>query len=212
MIAGKNFFFGQASLSNGSRHHRIYEIDLQRGDMKIRWLLQLVLICVLCASVKAQNIEGLNWWWDLKSADFIVEGLITYEADKYYELTAKNVAGKDQKYFWLVGNLKVNKLLYINKNSEHIEEYQLFLKDTEKTYPVLIPAYESTIFSSAAKPRAGLRPIPGIDITKEATILNLTQVTIYPIIDVTIRSLVPVGNINQARELIAKRENNLLAK
>ncbi len=179
--------------------------------MKIKCLLQLVFICAFFAPVYAQE-DGALWWWDVKSSDFIVEGVISYDPDKYYEFTAKNVEGKDLKYYWLVGNLKISKVLYINKNSEHIEEYQQFLKDTGKNYPVLIPAYQSTIFSSAAKPRTELRPIPGIDITKEVTILNLTQITIYPVINVTIRSLVPVENINQARELIAKRENNILVK
>lgn len=180
--------------------------------MKIKFLLQLVFLCALFAPVKAQNIEGVNWWWDLKSADFIVEGVITYDPEKYYEFTAKNVEGKDKKYYWLVGNIKIDKVLYINKNSEHIEEYRLYQKDPEKNHPVLIPAYESTIFLSAAKPRTQLRPVFGIDITKEATILNLTQITIYPIINVMIKSLVPGENINQGRELVAKRENNLLAK
>ncbi len=179
--------------------------------MKIKCLLlQIVFICVLTAPLYAQ--EGLNWWWDAKSSDFIVEGVITYDPEKYFEINAGRIEGKEQKYFWLAGELKINKVLYINKNSQHLEEYQLFLRDLEKNYPVLIPAYESTIFSSAAKPRTQLRPIFGIDITKEATILNLTQITIYPIIDVTVRSLVPVENINQAREIIAKRENNLLPK
>ena len=179
--------------------------------MKIKFLLlQMVFICAFFAPVRAQ--EGLNWWWDAKRSDFIVEGLITYDAEKYYEFSAKNVEGKDRKYYWLVGDLKINKILYINKNSEHLEQYELFSRDLKKTYPVLIPAYESTIFSSAAKPRPKLRPVLGIDITKEVTILNLTQVTIYPILGVTVNSLVPVENINQARAAIAKRDNNLLAK
>lgn len=178
--------------------------------MKIRCLLQIALICAFFAPVYAQ--EGLNWWWDAKSSDFIVEGLITYEQEKYYELNAENVEGKGKKYYWLVGNLKINKVLYINKNSEDLEEYQLFLKDLEKTYPVLIPAYESIFFSSAAKPRRELRPVLGIDITKEATILNLTQITIYPILGVTVKSLVPVEKIDQMRAVVAKRDNNLLAK
>ena len=178
--------------------------------MKIKCFLLLALICAYAAPAYAQ--EGLNWWLDAKRSDFIVEGVITYDQKNYYELSANIVEGKSKKYYWLVGDLKINKVLYINKNSEHLEEYQLYLKNPEKNYPVLIPAYESTFFSSAAKPRLELRPIFGIDITKEATILNLTQITIFPIINVTVSSLVPAENINPARELIAKRENNLLAK
>jgi hypothetical protein len=178
--------------------------------MKIKFWLAFVFIGAFCAPAFAQ--EGLNWWWDAKRSDFIVEGLITYDQKNYYALSANMVEGKSQKYYWLVGNLKINKVLYINKNSEHLEEYQLYLKNPEKNYSVLIPAYESPILSSAAKQRAELRPILGIDITKEATILNLTQITIYPILGVTVKSLVPAENINQTRELIAKRDNNLLAK
>ena len=153
-----------------------------------------------------------DWWWDSKSADFIVEGMITYDSTKYYELNPINIKEKDKKYYWIVGNIKINKVLFINKNSQHLESYQQYLMNIDKDYPVLIPAYQSTIFSSHSKPTFMLRPLLGLDVTKEANIFNLSQIYIFPILDLELESVVPRENISEAKELLGKRPNNYLDK
>ncbi len=79
--------------------------------MKTKYLLLLVLFLLCFLPVNAQ--QGLpeghpDWWWgSSKSADFIVEGVITYAPTKYYELNAINIEGKSNKYYWMVGKIKM---------------------------------------------------------------------------------------------------------
>jgi hypothetical protein len=173
----------------------------------------LILAVFFLCFVPANAQEGHpNWWWDSKSADFIVEGVITYDQTKYYELNPVNVAGKDKSYYWIVGNIKLNKVLFINKNSQHLESYQQYLKHIDKEYSILITAYKSTIFSSHTSSTFSLRPILGLDIPKETTILNLSQIYIFPILDLKLESAVPPENISEVKELVDKRANNYLSK
>lgn len=177
--------------------------------MKIKYLLILLLLCVV--SVKAQ--EGhVKWWWDSKGTDFIVEGAITYDPAIYYELVPVKLAGKLKKYYWMVGNVKIKKVLFINKSSQHLESYQQYLKNLDKDYPILIPAFQSASFASHSPATFSLRPILGLDIPKETTILNLSQIYIFPILDLKLESVVPKENVSEALGLIEKRENNYLVK
>jgi hypothetical protein len=52
----------------------------------------------------------------------------------------------------------------------------------------------------------------GLDIPKETTILNLSQIYIFPILDLKLESTVPKENIREAKELLDKRTNNYLDK
>lgn len=189
-----------------------FEMLRDEEIMKIKYFLMVAVFFLCFATVHGQEGHPF-WWWDTKSADFIVEGVITYDPANYYELSPVNINGKDKKYFWIVGNLKINKVLFINKNSQHLESYQENLKNIEKDYPVLIPAYQNPLFSSQVKPNYVLRPILGLDIPKTgATILNLSQIYIFPILDLKLESVVPPENVNEAKELLAKRPNNFLDK
>ncbi len=179
--------------------------------MKAKNLIILALFFFCSLSANGQEGHPL-WWWDIKSADFIVEGVITYDSTKYYELNPINVAGKDKKYYWIVGNIKLNKVLFVNKNSQHLESYQQYLKNIDKEYSVLIPAYQNSIFSTHSKTSFSLHPLLGLDIPKEATILNLSQIYIFPILDLKLESTVPKENISEAKELLDKRTNNYLDK
>jgi len=176
--------------------------------MKIKWSLKFSLLILLSVPVYAQ--EGMIWWYGLDSADFIVEGVVTYDPKKYYEIKAVNIEGRDKPYYWLAGEVKINKILFINKHSEHLEEYQQYLKDNEKTYPVLIPALRREIWSAAGKTKFTLQPTLGLDITSEPTVLNLSEIYIFPILDLKLSSVVPVEYIDQAKDHIRKRPNNLL--
>jgi hypothetical protein len=176
--------------------------------MKTKYFLILVVFFLCFVSINGQEGHP-DWWWDTKSADFIVEGTITYDPAKYYELSPVNVTGKDKKYYWLVGNIKINKVLFINKHSQHLESYQQYLKEIDKEHPALILARQSSIFSHS-RPRFEIQPIFRLD--KETTVLNLSQIYIFPLLNLKLESAVPRKNINEAKELLDKRPNNYLDK
>jgi hypothetical protein len=178
--------------------------------MKTKCFLILAAFLLYLTPVNGQEGHP-NWWWDSKSADFIVEGVVTYDSKKYYELNPINIEGKSKKYYWIVGNIKINKVLFINKNSQHLESYRQYLKNIDKDYPILIPALQSTIFSSKARETFLLRPIL-VEIPKEATIFNLSQIFIFPILDLKLESVVPLESRSEAIELLEKRPNNYLVK
>jgi hypothetical protein len=179
--------------------------------MNTKYFLILAVCFLSFVSVNGQEGHS-DWWWDNKSSDFIVEGVITYDPAKYYELNPINVPNKDKKYYWLIGSIKIKKVLFINKNSQHLESYQQYLKSIDKEYPVLIPAYYGAIFSTHSKTTYMLRPVLGLEIPKETTIFNLSQIYIFPILDLKLESVVPKENISEAKDLLDKRPNNYLDK
>lgn len=178
-------------------------------NMQIKYYLLLAVFLSGFISVGAQEGHP-NWWWDSKGADFIVEGVITYDPANYYEINPVKIEGKDGKYYWIVGNVKINKVLFINKDSRHLESYRQYFKNSDKSHPMLIPSYQRATFSSQSRPAFLLYPILGLDIIKEPTILNLSQIYIFPILDLKLESVVPKENISEAMGLIEKRPNNYL--
>jgi len=153
------------------------------------------------------------WWFDCKGVDIVVEGEIVYDSTRYYELNSAHVDGNDKMYYWIVGSIKIDKILFVNKNSQHIESYQLLIKEVAKGHSVLIPAYQQAIFSGdAPKPKYRLSPILGLDIPKEQTIFNLSQIYIFPILELKLESVVPRENIGEALKLLDMRPNNLIGK
>ncbi len=147
-----------------------------------------------------------SWWWGAKDIDFIVEGVITYDSTKYYEISPVGVEDRQGKYYCIVGKIKIYKVLFINKNSQYVESYQQYLKDMTKEYPVMITAMRR----SSIHGTAFFQPTLGLDIPKESTIFNLSQVYLFPFGDLKLESVVPRENMDEAKGLVDKRPNNLL--
>lgn len=163
--------------------------------------------------------EGhLNWYFDAKKADFIVEGTIKYDSSTYYEVNPVNIPGQDQKYYWIVGKLKINKVLFLNKESQYLEEYQQYVKEIEKEQRVLIPATRSIDILDAPADKNGRGTFPLVlfplllDIPADGSIFNLSEIFLFPLLNLKLDSGVPTKDIPEARILIEKRLNNLIKK
>lgn len=155
------------------------------------------------------------WYWDAKKGDFIVEGVVKYDSSSYYEINPVNVPGQDRKYYWIVGKLKINKVLYLKNDCQYFEEYKQFLKGGEKETSVLIGAHKSTIFISdgPARPNQPISLYPLLyDIPDEGSIFNVSEMILFPVFSLKLDSGVPTKDLPEARSLIEKLPNNFLNK
>ena len=188
-----------------------YAIWSDAATKVFRSLTFLTLLSSVAAPVKGQEGHP-GWWWDSKSSDLIVEGTIAYDAKKHYEINPVNLPGDARKYYWILGTLKIDKILFVNKDSRHIESYRLYMKEVDKQHRVLIPAFQTQMFSSHGPVSNSLllRPIMGLDIPDGPTIFNLSQIFVFPVLALNLESVVPRENLSDSIQLIRKRTNNLL--
>jgi len=168
---------------------------------------------LLCCPAAAAAQEGEGWWWACKRADFVVAGELTYDSSKYYEVSSSGLDSKNQKYYWLVGTISISKVLYINRNSRYLEDYQQYLKHENQKYPVLISAMKSDLESGdwwEKSNKAVFHPLL-YDIPKGPSIFALSQVFLFPIHDLKLEDGVPTENVEKAMKLIGARSDNLLS-
>ena len=171
-------------------------------------LLMLAAFSLCVIPVNGQEGEGHEfWWWDCNRTDFIVEGVITYDSYKYYEITPTGLVEGLGTYNWIVGNIRIHKILFINKYSPYVEPFLQYQKHMDKDYRVLISAIRRT----AIPGKLVLQPMM-MEIPKEPAIFNLSYLYMFPLNDLKVESVVPRGNANEALGLINKRPNNLLIK
>lgn len=158
----------------------------------------------------AQNGHPM-WWWDMKSSDLIVQGSIRYDAAKHYQIKPINIRDQEARYYWIVGTLKIDRVLYINRHSEHLESYQEYLKNVDKEHAVLIPAFgRKALFSNSGSGPDVIQPILGLDIPNGKTVFNLSQIFVFPILSLKLNSVVPAEKMREAFELAGKRTNNFV--
>lgn len=171
-------------------------------------LLMLAAFSLCVIPVNGQEGEGHEfWWWDCNRTDFIVEGIITYDSSKYYEITHIGLEDKLEKYNWIVGNIKIHKILFISKYSPYVEPFLQYQKRMDKDHRVLISAIRRTTTPG----KLVLQPMM-VEIPKEPAIFNLSYLYMFPLNDLKVESVVPTENANEALGLINKRPNNLLVK
>jgi len=169
-----------------------------------------IAIVLLSLSGHAIGQEGHPiWWWDCQKVDFIVQGELTYDSSRYYEVTPKGIEDRPGTYYVLVGTISINKVLYINKHSQHLEEYQQYLKSKDQKFPVLIKALKRESFHQSATTPPVFEPFL-YDLDKGSSVFLLSQVFLFPFFGLNLEDGVPVENIDEAMKMINARPNNLL--
>ena len=149
------------------------------------------------------------WWWECKSADFIVEAELTYDSSKYYEVSPVGIEQKSGKYYLLVGTISISKVLYINNSSRYVESYQQYLQHKDQKYPVLINAHKVVLSDGSPSDKPSFQPLL-YDIPTGPSIFALSQVFLFPFHELKLEDGVPKENIKEAMKLIDARPNNLV--
>lgn len=177
-----------------------------------RRILATGFLFLFAATVGANGQNGHPmWWWDIKSSDMIIQGSIKYDAVKHYQIKAINLPNQEAKYYWIVGTLKIERVLFVNKHSEHLESYQEYMKSLDKEQAVLIPAFGRAGFSShSGRAPEVIQPILGLDIPNGTTVFNVSQIFVFPVLSLKLNSVVPAEKIAEAVKLAGKRSNNFL--
>lgn len=169
-----------------------------------------IFIAFALLPLQATGQEGHpNWWWQCKSADFIVEGELTYDSAKYYEVSPVGIEKKTGKYYLLVGTISISKVLYIKSNSQYMESYQQYLKRKDEKYPVLISAHKVVTSHQSPSDKPSFQPLL-YDIPTGPSIFALSQVFLFPFNELKLEDGVPKDSTKEAMKLIEARPNNLL--
>lgn len=169
----------------------------------------LISVAILLQASPSTGVQGHpSWWWDCQDTDFIVEGTITYDPTNYYEITPVGLQKTSKKYYLMVGKVKIDRVLFINKYSQYLESYQQYLKNLPNEHSVLIPAMRRVGLHGPPM----LQPILGLEIVKGSTILNLSQVYLFPFGDLQLNSAVPIEDMNEALEMVNRRAGNFISK
>ena len=178
----------------------------------MRYLIRKTFIFIAFAllPLHAAGQEGHpNCWWQCKNADFIVEGELTYDSSKYYEVSPIGMEQKIGKYYLLVGTISISKVLYINTNSQYLESYQQYLKHKDQKYPVLINAVKVVLSDASPSDKPSFHPLL-YDIPTAPSIFALSQVFLLPFHELKLEDGVPTESIKEAMKLIDARPNNLV--
>lgn len=159
---------------------------------------------------KKNNDEGQHWWWECKSADLIVKGVIKYDADKYFEIDISRATGQDAfKQYYIIGKIKISKILFINENSRLIDDYKHLKRTLNEEHEIIIPSIR-LYFDHMKKDDVTIVPnIPSTyKISGKELIVPLNQIYLYPLHHLVLEDVVPDGKDNIVTEIIAARANH----